>query len=312
MGARRHAATLSVVFAPLLAIAPACRDATVVRVYFASDLPCAALKGLALTFASTASEAEANDPSVRSDACSPDGSIGDLALVPEEENDGALAIKAVLGVDRDVDQCRRASSYEGCIVARRRIAYLPHRELRLRITMHDPCKVTCDAARACVNACDADTTCVLPGATCVSSQEDPAQCDSEQGCDIDKEHRATSDASADAISSLDATSSSDATSDAVTDARAGDDGSTEANDSGSDGGILSSCSGAPARRPKTSSDLRREIRKLRNLPPPPFTRSNAPADAVENARLSRSTRLGRSKGKTGVALPRGLEPLFSP
>lgn len=87
-----------------------------------------------------------------------DGFIGTLTVIPESGDDGFVALKVVMGVRRETRACT-PPQYEGCIVARRRVRYVPHERLRLPISLYAQCIDV---------ACDADTTCNALG-LCVSA-----------------------------------------------------------------------------------------------------------------------------------------------
>jgi hypothetical protein len=86
-------------------------------------------------------------------------SIGTLTVVPEGEDEEVIVtVKLVMGVGRTTSECF-PPSYQGCIVARRRIRYVPHERLKLPISLYANCVDV---------PCDADTTCNVLG-KCVSS-----------------------------------------------------------------------------------------------------------------------------------------------
>lgn len=97
--------------------------------------------------------------------------IGSLVVVPGTADDAVLAVKLVMGVARSARDCV-PPDYRGCIVARRRVRYVPHEMLRLPITLYTQCQdVPCDEISTCsalgqcvpVEPACVDGTCVLPG-----------------------------------------------------------------------------------------------------------------------------------------------------
>jgi hypothetical protein len=149
-----------------------------------------------------------------------DGFVGSLAVVPGSNDDATLAVRLVMGLDRDARSCA-APDYRGCVVARRRLRYSPHERLRLPMTLYAECKdIPCDPA----------STCNILG-QCVPADVDPASCASDEGCAVHGDPQAPSppprsDASADGPRS------DGATTEAGADATDAADG---AGDSGKDG-----------------------------------------------------------------------------
>jgi hypothetical protein len=85
--------------------------------------------------------------------CDPTGNMGTFVVVPSSAKNEAFAVRVVMGVDRPADSCGPAngSDYQGCIVARRELSFVPHTPLTLPIAMHGACKnVTCGVHETCV------------------------------------------------------------------------------------------------------------------------------------------------------------------
>jgi hypothetical protein len=98
--------------------------------------------------------------------CSPDGTIGTLVTTPTGSKDSGVAFRVVLGVDRDATECNAENHYDGCIVQRRELSYIPHTPFDLPIKMH----------RDCLNVpCGVHETCAANG-KCVPARIDPASC----------------------------------------------------------------------------------------------------------------------------------------
>ncbi len=100
-----------------------------------------------------------------------DGLLGDLVVTPGGGKDDPLTLRVVLGVGRDPAQCTDADS-KGCIVARRKLAFVPHTRLRVPVVLWLGCEGV---------VCSEDTTCNYVG-KCVSAVVDPNACSSPEGC----------------------------------------------------------------------------------------------------------------------------------
>lgn len=104
-----------------------------------------------------------------------DGFVGSLAVVPSSgsSKDTALAVKIVMGVDRDARSCT-PPDYRGCIVSRRRLHYTPHERLVLPIALYVECKDV---------PCGVDTTCNSLG-QCVDATLNQVSCSNPAGCEL--------------------------------------------------------------------------------------------------------------------------------
>ncbi|HEU4538239.1 MAG TPA: hypothetical protein VFS00_29155, partial [Polyangiaceae bacterium] len=174
-------APLRLRWAALAALLPAlssCREATQVKVDVWTDLPCEETHGTALFVGRAGDDLERKPPARVSLRCDPASKrLGGLVLVPTgDERDAELAFNLVTAVKvPSVDQCL-APAYEGCIVARRVLRYVPHTTLFLDVPMSANCvSVECDAKSTCY---DADE--------CRSSDiEDPDRCTTPGACGPD-------------------------------------------------------------------------------------------------------------------------------
>jgi hypothetical protein len=93
------------------------------------------------------------------------GEIGTMVVVPEDDRNGRLGIRVVMGVTRDPTGCT-GQVVDGCIVARRRLTFLEHRTVELPVGLH----AACEGVR-----CDESSTCNALG-QCVSAEIDPSLC----------------------------------------------------------------------------------------------------------------------------------------
>lgn len=152
-------------------LAGSCREPTQVTIVATTNVTYRPTIVTAFTVGSGA--VEVAEPSTESRAAwGPDGAVGTLVSVPRGDRDAALAVKVVMGIARDPRDCL-AANYAGCIVARRRLRYVPHERLTLPVPLYARCEGV---------PCDADTTCNALG-TCVSIDVDPSRC-SPEGCGL--------------------------------------------------------------------------------------------------------------------------------
>jgi hypothetical protein len=148
-----------------------CREATQIVIEARTNVECPAVFGTTFTVGSPG-RIETAPPSAETSACAPDGMIGTLVVVPETAPDAVLSVKIAMRVNAKGSCVPPA--YEGCILARRKLRYVPHEQLRLPITLYAQClgvvcaaDRTCDAAGRCVTdtpLCDGDL-CKDDGAT---------------------------------------------------------------------------------------------------------------------------------------------------
>jgi alpha-tubulin suppressor-like RCC1 family protein len=178
MTSTRHVRAALGALAPLC-LAPlfACRDdATQVKVTIRTDLPCAQVRGrgTSITVGRADEDLEAKPAARVSFACDEQTrELGKPVFAPSGDDlDAAFAFKVVTAVSVDsVDDCA-ASGYEGCIVARRILRYVPQTTLYVDVSMDEACTgVVCDAATTC------------SGGACVPALiEDPARCERIGAC----------------------------------------------------------------------------------------------------------------------------------
>jgi hypothetical protein len=150
-----------------------CRTPTQIELVVTTDLSCAELKGVAITVGPPDS-VEARDPSTVTTDCrdtAGGAEIGTLVIAPDGEKDKPVGIRVVAGVNSGAEGCNAGNAYAGCIVARRRLQYVPHTELVLQIPL----------SRDCLDeACNPESTCV--NGDCKSSTiADPEEC-TGKGC----------------------------------------------------------------------------------------------------------------------------------
>ena len=154
----------------LLAIATSCKEPTQVVVEAHTNVEFKA--GIVTSFTvGGPGQTEKAEPTTETAEPWNGSLIGTLVVVPGTADDATLAVKLVMGVTRGARDCV-APDYRGCIVARRRLRYVPNERLRLPITLYAACQdVPCDELSTCsvlgkcvpVEPECKDSTCALPG-----------------------------------------------------------------------------------------------------------------------------------------------------
>jgi len=151
-----------------LMLSSCAKDPTEVVVQVYSDVPC---DGVAAVAAGPAGELGDRPASAISTVCDPmTGSRGDLVLVPKTSDTGELAVEVRIRTDQaQPDDCLESNHYDGCIVSRRILNYIPGRTVHMRIDLRNPCLDI---------PCSQTTSCVAQGLSkaCVTAHIDPTQC----------------------------------------------------------------------------------------------------------------------------------------
>ena len=151
-----------------LTLSSCAKDPTEVVVQVYSDVPCSAVAAVA---AGPAGELGDRPASAISTVCDPmTGSRGDLVLVPKASDSGELAVEIRIRTDQaQPDDCLESNHYDGCIVSRRILNYIPGRTVHMRIDLRNPCLDI---------PCSQTTSCVAQGLSkaCVTAHIDPSQC----------------------------------------------------------------------------------------------------------------------------------------
>ena len=154
-----------------LVVVVSCREPTQVTLVITTDVPCDQWRGATVTVGS-ASDIETKAAFTTTTTCGADGSAGTLVIVPSGAEDGVFAVKVVGGKGRDPAECVAPVYGPGCIVARRKIAFLPNEPLTLTIPLRDACSSL---------RCGANDTCA--GGQCRGANvPDPSACAGKTGC----------------------------------------------------------------------------------------------------------------------------------
>jgi hypothetical protein len=157
------------------AVSGACRSPTQITIEITTDVKCPDVKGTALTIGHLV-ELEQLPATTATPACDPsNGRIGSLVIVPSGANDDTVAVRIVMGVGKDVSECKPPAYGPECIVARRALRFIPGASLYVPIAMAASCEgVPCDATQTCVHGDCASATI-----------DDPSRCESAVGCGED-------------------------------------------------------------------------------------------------------------------------------
>lgn len=157
-----------------------CQGPTQVMVDIYTDVSCTEMDGVRVVVGEPG-HLEEKDPAARGEKCTKgDGPLGNklgrVVIVPSGDDDSAeFAVKVVGGVYRKVDSCTASDGYEGCIVARRALRFIPHSTLQLPIVLRSSCEGI---------GCTPTTTCVL-GVCRDATIDDPNVCEVEGACGED-------------------------------------------------------------------------------------------------------------------------------
>jgi hypothetical protein len=114
-------------------------------------------RGVAVSVGQPGADVESRSPVLTTTACAVGGEIGTLAVVPTGSKDAQVGVRVVAGITRNPEDCA-AQGYDGCIVARRTVAYLPHQTQHLLVDLTSDCLGNaCDVNHTCVNGSCTDT-----------------------------------------------------------------------------------------------------------------------------------------------------------
>lgn len=165
----RSAFAASVV-AALLSVACA-EDPTEVVVSVVSDVPCDA-SSVASVAVGAPGELGDRPASGTSTVCNPDGSRGDIVVVPKGSKGSEFAVEVRIAsqAGANVDDCTVSNGYQNCIVARRILSFIPGRTVHMRVDLRNPCLNT---------PCSQLTTCIAQGTSkaCLEAKVDVSRCD---------------------------------------------------------------------------------------------------------------------------------------
>jgi hypothetical protein len=143
----------------------ACLGPTEIVLDVRTDVACSSpssWRGVAVSVGQPGPDVESRSPVLTTTTCSGTGEIGTLAVVPTGAKDAQVGIRVVAGITRNPEECA-AQRYDGCIVARRTVAYLPHQSQRVLVDLTSDCiGNACDVNHTCVNGSCTDTVTAKP------------------------------------------------------------------------------------------------------------------------------------------------------
>jgi hypothetical protein len=143
----------------------ACLGPTEIVLDVRTDVTCSdstSWRGVAVSVGQPGADVESRSPVLTTTTCAVGGEIGTLAVVPTGAKDAQVGIRVVAGITRNPEDCA-AKGYDGCIVARRTVAYLPHESQRLIVDLTSACiGNACDLNHTCVNGSCTDTVTAKP------------------------------------------------------------------------------------------------------------------------------------------------------
>lgn len=131
-----------------------CRGATQIHVDVHTDVPCTtpgSWQGVAIYSGAPGLDVESRAPVLTTTACDANGQVGSIVLVPSRADDDTVGVRVVAGITRPPEECA-AHGYDGCIIARRTVTYLPHASVDLEIALTGGCiGRPCDPLRSCLD-----------------------------------------------------------------------------------------------------------------------------------------------------------------
>lgn len=157
--------------APLFFACVACRSPTQITLVVTTDLECSKVTGTSIAVGRLGELADKPAASTTAYCDRSSGRIGTLVVVPSGDRGEEVALRVVSGVGKGVEACTLAPG-DTCVVARRALRFIPHKELVLNVAMRS----------ACIGKpCAKDETCVQ--GNCVKAAVgDPEAC-LGAGCD---------------------------------------------------------------------------------------------------------------------------------
>jgi hypothetical protein len=198
------------------AVFASCKDATQVDVVLRTNVPYAAGAGVAIW---SSRSGAVGTPLVEStEPWLADGEVGNVVVTPgDASKESALTVRVAMGLrGKRAAECTDDGELKGCIIARRKLGFVPHTHLKVPVVLY----LACEGVK-----CAADTTCSYLG-QCVPAQVDPTACATPDGCSLPGEPPFAPGVTVGADAGTDESSAAvaDAGSDAGNDADAGPTG----------------------------------------------------------------------------------------
>ncbi len=171
---------VAVAFGACVAPAASCTAPTEITLHITTNVACSVVEAQGISVAA-GDEASIRDrpPAMQTGRCTPGPSgsneVGHLVIVPSGAREAPISLRVVAGVDAPVATCTAENHYQGCIVSRFLLPFVPHQNLNLEVQLVATCKdVSCDDLTTCVHG------------VCVSARVDPDACSVPGGCAPDE------------------------------------------------------------------------------------------------------------------------------
>ena len=149
----------------LASLVAGCRSATEIVLDVRTDVPCASpasWQGIAISVGEPGVDVESRAPVLTTTACPASGEVGSLVVVPTGAKNAEVGIRVVAGITRKPEDCA-ANGYDGCIVSRRTLTYLPHQSEQVVVDLTSDCiGNACDINHTCVDGSCTDTVTATP------------------------------------------------------------------------------------------------------------------------------------------------------
>ena len=156
-----------------------CQSATQITLVVVTDVDCADRPASLITVGDLR-VIETKPGVASSERCDPSSSphrVGTLIVTPSGAEDQEVALKVVEAIGQSAETCV-APAYEGCIVARRALRFIPHANVVVTVSALLACKnVPCGATQTCVRGNCKSATCDGANGGC----NDPAFLDAPDG-----------------------------------------------------------------------------------------------------------------------------------
>lgn len=179
-------------------VASSCKEATAIRIEARTNAQASSVGSTTFTVR-LPEEAEDGAPQAEARSVDATGFIGSLVAVPKGDDDASVVVKVVMGLGRPASQCTRADGYRDCIIARRRLSYVPGTTLALPIFLDVACRdIPCDALSTCSGGACVSSTISCSGRGCEGPAEPIDGGTSFVDAPIDPDAYTTSDGAFDA------------------------------------------------------------------------------------------------------------------
>jgi hypothetical protein len=129
-----------------------CRSPTQIVLNVSTDMPCTdplAWRGVAVYVGKPGRDVDEVSATLVTRECDANGAVGSLVVVPSGDKDGEVGLRVVAGIEHTPEDCLE-HDYDGCIVARRALRFVPHDSLELEVDLTEDCvSLGCDSEHTC-------------------------------------------------------------------------------------------------------------------------------------------------------------------